>query len=101
MELVSLLPLAALLLAVVWQAAVAGHATWAAGSAARAAARASATGTDVRAAARARLPDRLERGLAVRDEGEGTVEVAVRVPAVLGLPPLGRVTASAHFAPQQ
>ena len=96
-----LLPLAAVLLAVAWQAAVAGHAAWAAGTAAGAAARAAAVGTDLRAAARSHLPDRLERGLTVRDEGDGTVEVAVRVPSVFGLPPLGRATATAHFRPQR
>jgi hypothetical protein len=98
---VCLLPLAAALLAAAWQAAVAGHAAWAAGTAAGAAARAAAVGTDVREAASSRLPDRLERGLAVRDEGSGTVEVAVRIPTVLGLPPLGRVSATAHFRPQR
>ena len=96
-----LLPLAVLVLAIVWQMAVAGHAAWAANGAAQAGARAAATGADPRAAARARLDDALERGLAVRDEGDGTVEVAVRIPAVLGLPWLGSVTATAHFAPQQ
>jgi hypothetical protein len=29
------------------------------------------------------------------------VEVAVRIPTVLGLPPLGRVSATAHFRPQR
>ena len=96
-----LLPLAALLLAIVWQTVVAGHAAWAANGAAQAGARAAATGADAQAAARARLDDTLERGLDVHDEGDGTVEVAVRIPAVLGLPRLGSVTATAHFAPQQ
>jgi hypothetical protein len=99
-ELVSLLPLAAVLLAVAWQAVLAGHAVWATGAAARAAARAAATGGDIRAAARARLDDDLEPGLAVRDAGGGTVEVGVRVPSLPGLPRLGRITATAHFAPQ-
>lgn len=100
-ELVCLLPLAAALLAAAWQAAVAGHAAWAAGAAAGAAARAAAMGSDMEAAAKTRLSPRLERGLNIRDEGDGTVQVAVRIPSVLGLPPLGRVTASAHFRPQQ
>jgi hypothetical protein len=100
-ELVSLLPLAALLLAVVWQATIAGHAVWAAGAAARAGARAAATGADVQAAARSRLPEELERDLAVRDDGTGTVEVAVPVPTLPVLPELGRITATAHFAPQR
>jgi hypothetical protein len=99
-ELVALLPLAALIIAAAWQLVVAGHATWAAGSAARAAARAAAIGGDPRAAARAALPARLERGLGVRDRGSGTVEVTLRIPPVLGLPVLGHTTATAHFQPQ-
>ena len=101
MELVSLLPLAALLVALVWQAALAAHAHWAAGAAARAGARAAAVGADVTAAARDRLPDDLERSLTVRDQGDATVEVALSVPTLPGLPRLGRVTATAHFAPQE
>ena len=101
MELVSLLPLAALLLALAWQAALAAHAQWAAGTAARAGARAAAIGANVTAAARDRLTDDLERGLIVRDKGDATVEVAVAVPTLPGLPRMGRVTATAHFASQQ
>jgi len=100
-ELVALLPLAALLLAGAWQLAVAGHATWAADAAARAAARAAAVGEDARAAARRALPGRLGRGVRVRDRDEGTVEVTVRIPPVLGLPVLGDTTATAHFRPQR
>ena len=54
-ELVALLPLVVALLAGLWQAAVAGHAAWAAAGAAQAAARAVAVGADARAAARRRL----------------------------------------------
>jgi hypothetical protein len=100
-ELVALLPLAALLIAGAWQLTVAGHTLWAAGAAARAAARAAAVGADPRAAARGRLPGVMERGLRVRDGGDGTVRVAVRIPAVLGLPRLGRVSATAHFRSQR
>jgi pilus assembly protein CpaE len=100
-ELAALLPLAALLLAGAWQLVLAGHATWAAGSAARAAARAAAVGADARAAARAELPPRLERGLRVRDRGSGTVDVRLRIPPVLGLPVLGHTTATAHFRSQR
>jgi hypothetical protein len=100
-ELVALLPLAVLLMAGVWQLAIAGHTVWAAGAAARAAARAAAVGADPHAAARGRLPGSLERGLRVRDAGNGSVHVAVRVPVVLGLPRLGRVSATAHFRPQR
>ena len=62
-ELVALLPLMVVLGAVLWQAVLAGQAIWFAGSAARAAARASAIGADARAAARRVLPDHLEDGL--------------------------------------
>src|SRR5215207_2726750 len=95
-ELVALLPLAALLLAGAWQLAVAGHAVWAADAAARAAARAAAVGEDARAAARRELPGRLGRDVRVSDRGDGTVEVAVRIPPVLGLRMLGHATATAH-----
>jgi hypothetical protein len=100
-ELVALLPLAALLLAGAWQLVVAGHASWSAGAAARAAARASAVGSDARAAARGELSTALERGLQVRDRGSGTIEVKLRIPRVLGLPVLGHTTATAHFQPQR
>ena len=99
-ELVALLPLAVLLLAGAWQLVIAGHASWAAGSAARAAARAAAVGADANTAARAALSARLERGLRVRNRGPGTVEVTLRIPPVLGLPVLGHTSATAHFEPQ-
>jgi len=100
-ELAALLPLAALLIAGAWQLAVAGHAVWAAGAAARAGARAAAVGGDARAAVRERLPRGLEHGLRVRDRGDGTVGVALRIPRVLGMPSLGDASASAHFRPQR
>jgi hypothetical protein len=100
-ELVALLPLAALLLAGAWQLAVAGHAVWSADAAARAAARAAAVGEDAGAAARRALPGRLGRDIRLRDRGDGTVEVTVRIPPVLGLPVLGHTSATAHFRPQR
>ena len=100
-ELVALLPLAALLLAGAWQLALAGHAVWAADAAARAAARAAAVGGDARTAARAALPRALRNGSVVRDPGGGAVEVTVRVPPVLGLPVLGHASGRAHFRPQR
>ena len=100
-ELVALLPLVALLAAGAWQMAVAGHAAWSADAAARAAARAVATGGDARAAARASLSRRLEAGMRVRASEAGDVRVVLRVPAVLGLRVLGTVSASAHFRPQR
>src|SRR5687768_9421448 len=64
-ELVALLPLLAVVLAGAWQAVLAGQAAWAAGAAARAAARAHGVGTDPTRAARTHLPGSLERGLRV------------------------------------
>jgi hypothetical protein len=102
-EFVALLPLVAVLVGLLWQAVVAGQAVWLAGTAARAAARASALGTDARVAARGVLPDRLERGLVVaerpggRDEG---VRVAIRIPSIVGDARLGTVTARARLRDQ-
>jgi hypothetical protein len=99
-ELVALLPVVAGLLACAWQLVLVGHATLSAGTAARAAARAQALGLDARAAARAHLPARLERGLRVSSGADGAVAVAVRIPTLPGIPSLGRVEATARFDPQ-
>lgn len=99
-ETVAILPLLVLLAAGAWQAALAGYTQWAAAGAARAAARAGAVGEDPRAAARLRLPASLERGLRVERGSGGDVELSVRVPALPGLPSLGRLTARGHFEEQ-
>jgi hypothetical protein len=99
-ELVAVLPLVAALLAALWQLALIGDASWSAAGAARAAARAEAVGLDPRAAARAWLPARLERGLRVRSADGGEVAVTVRVPSSLGLR-VGTVSSRARFAPQR
>ena len=99
MELVAVLPVVLALLAGLWQLALWGHASWAVAGAARAAARASAVGLDVRAAARSVLPARLEHGLRVARTGDGVV-VRVRVPSVIGVS-LGRVSARAGFVSQR
>src|SRR5215208_2741982 len=99
-ELVALLPLVAAVLALAWQAVLAGHAVWAATAAARAAARAAAIGGEPAIAARTRLPESLERGLRVSRVGTGTVEVSLRVPPLIAALPLGRVHAAGHFRPQ-
>lgn len=101
-ELAALLPLMAVLAALLWQAVVAGQAVWLAGSAARAAARASAIGSDASAAARRVLPDRLERGLVVRPAtagGDG-VQVAIAIPAIVGSGRLTTVSARARLQDQ-
>jgi hypothetical protein len=99
-ELVALLPCVAAVLAALWQLALVGHAEWAASAAARAAARAHAVGADPERAARAHLPRALEHGLRVRPAAGGDVRVAVRIPALPGLPSPGRARARAHFEPQ-
>jgi hypothetical protein len=99
-ELVALLPCLAVLLAALWQVALVGYASWGAGAAARAAARASAVGSDPARAARDHLSSTLEPGLRVASRSPGTVRVAVRVPRLPGVPSLGHVRATAHFEPQ-
>jgi len=100
-ELVALLPLAGALVALLWQALLAGEALWLSGTAARAAARAAALDGDPARAARAVLPDRLERGLRVRVGSDGAVAVAVRIPSVLGGGSLASVTTGARFEAQR
>lgn len=99
-EFVALLPLVAVVAALLWQAVVAGHAVWVAGGAARSAARAAAVGMDAGAAARRALTPGLRRGLRVRASPAGVVSVSVRVPAVAPWIALGRYTARAAFPRQ-
>lgn len=100
-ELVAVLPVLVALLFGLWQLALLGHASWSAAAAARAAARAHALGMDPRAAARAHLPPRLERGLRVRSSDDGEVRVSVRVPSLVGAGRVGRMSARAAFAVQR
>jgi hypothetical protein len=99
-ELVALLPLLGVLAALMWQAVVAGQAVWLAGSAARAAARASAIGADAGAAARRVLPARLRHGVVVRAGDEGGVRVAIAIPSVIGAGRLGSVSSRARLEDQ-
>lgn len=99
-ELVAALPAILVILAVAWQAVLAGQAVWHARVAARAAARAHSLGSDAERAARDHLPRRLERGLRVTTRASGDVRVSIRVPAVLPSLGLGRVGATSHFRPQ-
>jgi hypothetical protein len=99
-ELVAVLPVVALIGLALWQLAVAGHAAWLAGSAARAAARAHAVGGEAADGARGVLPPRLERGLKVRAADDGAVTVSVPVPSVVGPGRLTTVDARARFEPQ-
>jgi len=100
-ELVALLPLVGLLAALLWQALLAGETVWLSASAARAAARAVAVGSDPLAAARTVLPARLERGLRVRREPDGAIALELRVPAALGDGTIAPVTARARFEAQR
>jgi hypothetical protein len=73
---------------------------WQTRVAARAAARANAFGADAAAAARAHLPRGLEGGLRVNAGDDGDVRLSVRLPTVLPLEQVGRVSATSHFRPQ-
>src|SRR5215211_3450019 len=86
-ETVAVLPLLAVVVAGLWQAALAGHAAWATAGAASAAARARAVGGDPRAVARARLPAALARGMRLRADGSD-VSLRVRIPRLPLLPSL-------------
>ena len=100
-ELVVLLPVIVVIALGVWQVAIAGHAVWAAGAAARAAARAEAVGGDPDRAARRLLPDRVRRAARVRAADGGEVRVDVPIPAVVGGAALFTTTARARFEPQR
>ncbi len=99
-ELVALLPVIVLLGALLWQAAIAGQVVWLAGSAARAAARAHAVGSDTARAARGVLPEDLEDGMRVRARSDGAVEVSLPVRSIFGSKRLVSVDAEARFEPQ-
>jgi hypothetical protein len=99
-EFVVLLPVIAAVLAVGYQAVLAGQAVWEVRVAARAAARAHSFGADPATAARSHLRPGLEPGLQVRAADDGDVRVSVRVPTVLPAVHLGRVSATSHFRPQ-
>jgi pilus assembly protein CpaE len=100
-ELVALLPFVGVLIALLWQFALAGTAIWLSGGAARAAARAEAVGSDPLRAARGVLPGRLEHGLKVRRERDGAIALVMQIPAVLGSGALTSITTRAHFEAQR
>jgi hypothetical protein len=99
-ELVAILPLVALVVAVLWQAVLAGQALWSSAGAARAAARAHAVGADPLTAARGAVPGAVRRGLRVREDGDA-VRVSVRVPILLSGLRLATVDARAQLPPQR
>jgi type II secretory pathway component PulK len=101
-ELVAALPIVALLAAVCWQLALAGHAAWLTATAARSAARAEIVGRSARSAARSVLPRSLERGLEVERLGGGRVRVSTRVPWLLSHSASpARVSATASLGEQR
>src|SRR3954451_9504239 len=99
-ELVAVLPLVALVVAVLWQAVLAGQAVWSSAGAARAAARAQAVGGDPLAPARRAGPGALRSGLRFRRDGDA-VGVAVPVTILLAHAPLLPVAARAQLPPQR
>jgi hypothetical protein len=82
-ELLLAVPLVLLLGLALWQLALAGQTLWLCANAARVGARAEAVGEDAERAARTALPNGLERGLRVRSDDSGEVEVSVRLPFVV------------------
>ena len=100
-ELVVLLPVIVVIALGVWQVAVAGHSVWAAGAAARAAARAEAVGGDAERAAHRILPRRARSGARVRTGDGREVRVDVPIPAVVFGGFLFTTIARARFAPQR
>lgn len=95
-----LLPVLALVALLAWQAVVAGQALWLSASAARAAARAHAVGSDPEDAATGVLPGALRPGLRVQDERDG-VRLRVAVPSVVGGVRVGTLTVRARMEPQR
>jgi hypothetical protein len=99
-ELIAVLPLAAVAGAVLWQLVLGGQAIWSSAGAARAAARAQAVGGDPLRAARAAVPGALRRSVEVRPAGGG-VRVGVGVPLVLAGVRLTTIQARAELPPQR
>lgn len=97
-ELVALLPLAALILLALVQAGLAGYAAWSATTAARAGARALAVGADVERAVRAAAPIGGRGARITRDED--VITVRVTVPSVLPVA-IGTVAGAARFEVQR
>jgi hypothetical protein len=81
-EVVALVPALALVLACVWQAALAGWALTAAESASRQGARAALVGRPARDAALSALPEAIRPGATAIESG-GRVVVTVRVPSIV------------------
>ncbi|HYV16489.1 MAG TPA: hypothetical protein VE972_10765 [Conexibacter sp.] len=100
-ELVAIVPLLGVLVALLWQAVLAGETIWLGGGAARAAARAAALGADPVRAARAVVPGRFAAGLRVQRDRDGSVAVLLPIPAVLGGGTLAAIPTHARFEAQR
>jgi hypothetical protein len=96
-EMVAAIPFLLLAILVAAQVALAGHALWSAGVAARAGARAALVGRDAGAAARQALPPAMREGAEV-DDGDG-VSVQVVIPKLLPAMPRLTVGAGAALGP--
>lgn len=96
-ELLAAIPALILAVLVAAQLALAGHALWSAGVAARAGARAARVGSDAERVARAALPPYLRAGAEI--SGGGPVRVRVRVPALLPGVPAVAVAAGSSLEP--
>lgn len=94
-QLVAIVPALVIATLLVAQLALAGHALWSAGTAARAGARAAHVGGGPRRVALRALPPGLRAGAEVRRQGGG-VRVRVRVPSLLpGIPRVPLVASTA------
>jgi len=96
-ELIATIPFLLLAILVAAQIAIAGHALWSAGIAARAGARAALVGRDAAAAARRALPPSMREGSKVEDSGP--VRVRVGVPRLLPALPKVMVGATTALGP--
>jgi len=99
-ELVAATPVLIVALLLVAQLAVAGHALWSAGDAARAGARAVLVGGDVEGAALRALPPWLDGDARVQTSEGGAVEVRVGAPALIPGVPAIAVEAAAALDPR-
>jgi hypothetical protein len=100
-ELLALLPALGLIIALAFQALLAGETWWLASVAAREGARASALGQDARAAATAAVPRPFRPArITVSSSSDATVTVKVPIPALLAGVGLGSAVGRAHMEPQ-
>jgi hypothetical protein len=99
-ELVALLPLLLATALLLFQLLLIGASAWLASTAARDAARASALGTDPRAAASSSLPAPFRHGLTVTSASPGRIQVRLSIPTLTGVP-LGSTSATAAMEPQR